>query len=357
MYVYIDESGPFVTFPEARNSVSCVAALVIPESVHDQLLQQFAQLRRQWGFADDEVKGSLLTEPQFDAAIRAVYDTQSAFIRIAAIDMGLHTVTMIKEHRRKQAELLRLPMDDCFHPELVKHWCVLADQINGLVPQLYVQSVMLTKLILSVIQTSTLLYSQLEPPALGCFAWTIDAKDRPVTPSETLWKTLVLPFVEDESLKRGVIFLNEGNYSYFAQFENPDLPSAPDHLREAVQHPDKPFSSFSANRVLADLQFLDSRSSLGLQLVDVLANCFRRAANNRLQPEGWKSLGSIIVSDPRTNLALEMLTLSDAIERFYPFKDMPYSDILDHIARNSRGYLIKADSPAGAREPDNKAIR
>jgi len=340
MHIYIDESGPFVTFPEARNSVSCVTALVVPESVHDQLLQQFAQLRRQWGFTDGEVKGSLLKETQFDAAVRAVYDTHSAFIRISTIDMGLHTTTMIKEHQRKQAELLRQSMDDRFHPELVKQVCVLADQINGLAPQLYVQSVMLTKLILSVIQTSTLLYSQLEPPALGCFAWAIDAKHRHITPAETLWKTLVLPFVEAESLKSGVIFLKEGNYSYFAQFENPDLPSAPDHLREAVQHPDKPFSSFSANRVLADLQFIDSRSSLGLQLVDVLANCFRRAANNRLQPKGWRSLGSIIVRDPRTNLAIETLTLSDAVAKFCFVRDMSYSDILEHIARSSRSYLL-----------------
>ncbi len=341
MHIYIDESGPFVTFPEARNSVSCVTALVVPESVHDQLLQQFAQLRRQWGFTNGEVKGSRLTEPQFDSAIRAVYDTQSAFIRIAAIDMGLHTIAMIKEHRKRQAELVRQPMDDRFHPELVKQMCVLADQINGLAPQLYVQSTMLTKLVFSVIQTSTLLYSQLEPPALGCFAWTIDAKGRHVTPAEKLWKTLVLPFVEAESLKSRVIFLTEGNYSYFAKFENPDLPSAPDHLREAVQHPNEHFSSFSANQVLSDLQFIDSRSSLGLQLVDVLANCFRRAANNRLQPKGWQNLGNIVVRDPRTNLAFEMAMLSDAIARFYPFRNMPYADILDHIARNSRGYLIR----------------
>jgi hypothetical protein len=341
MYIYIDESGPFVTFPEARNSVSCVTALVIPESVHDQLLHQFAQLKRQWGFADDEVKGSLLTEPQFDAVIRAVYNTQSAFIRITAIDMGLHTVAMIKEHQTKQSDLLRKSMDDRFHPELVKQVYALADQINGLAPQLYVQSAMLTKLILSVIRTGTLLYSQLEPPALGRFTWAIDAKNHDITPSEILWKTLVLPFLQDESLKRGVIFLREGDYSYFAQFENPDLPSVPDHLREAVHHPDKPLSSFSVNLVLADLRFLDSRSNLGLQLVDVLANCFRRAANNRLQPAGWNRLGNIIVRDPRTNLTLEMLTLSDAIERFYPCKDMPYRGILDHIARNSRGCLIR----------------
>jgi len=340
MYIYIDESGPFVTFPEARNSVSCVTALVVPESVHGQLLQQFDQLRRQWGFIDGEVKGSSLKEPQFDAAIRAVYDTQRAFIRIAAIDMGLHTTAMIEEHRRKQAELLRQPMDDRFHPELVKQVCGLADQIKRLAPQLYVQSVMLTKLVFSVIQTSTLLYSQLEPPALGCFAWTIDAKHRHVTPAETLWKTLVLRFVEAESLRNRVIFLNEGNYFYFNQFENPDLPSAPDHLREAIQHPDEPFRSFNVNRVLAELRFIDSRSSLGLQLVDVLASCFRRAANNRLQPNGWQSLGSIIVREPRTNLAIETLTLSNAVATFYQVRDMPYSEKLEHFQRSSRSYLL-----------------
>lgn len=340
MHIYIDEAGSFTTFPESHSSISCVAALIVPESVHDTLFTEFETRVRRLGFTNAEIKGRLLSEPYFDESIRAVYNTQRAFLRIAAIDMGLHTVSMIEEHKKRQAERLREQMDDRFSPALVKQVYGLASQIEELVPQLYVESVLLTRLIASVIQTGTLLFSQVESASLGRFSWRVDAKDRRVTKYEELWRTLILPFLQSETLRSPMIFLSEGNYSHFAPFENPDLPVAPDHLRAAVACPNEIFSTFSVSRIMTDLQFVDSSSSLGLQLADVLANCFRRASNQHLQRQGWENLGRIIARDPRTDLALELCALSDAVPRFYPFDDMPYAHTHDHIAKTSRGYLI-----------------
>jgi hypothetical protein len=103
LYIYIDESGTFNCFREARSSVSCVAALVIPESVHDSLLQEFERLAQSWGLGGQEVKGRLLNEHQFDQAIDLVYQTQRAFLRITAVDIGLHTETLIGDHKARQA--------------------------------------------------------------------------------------------------------------------------------------------------------------------------------------------------------------------------------------------------------------
>ncbi len=342
MHIYIDEAGSFTCFSEARSSISCVVALVVPESVHDSLLEEFEKLTQKWTFRDEEVKGRLLREPHFDEAIRLVFRTGGAFLRISAIDMGIHTVPLVEDHKRRQAERLRSAMDERFSKSLVEQIQHLAGQVEDLAPQLYVESTLLTQLVVSIIQTATLLYSQLEPPALGRFSWRIDAKDRSTTEYEELWRVLVLPFVQSASLRAPMIFLTEGDYSYFAPFENPDLPSSPEHLRGAVPHPDETFSAFSVNRVMtSDLEFADSKSSLGLQLVDVLASCFRRACNQRLQPEGWKHLGRIIVRDPQTDLAVQLCSLSDAIPIFYPSRDMPYAQTLDHIADTSRGYLIR----------------
>jgi hypothetical protein len=341
MQIYIDEAGSFTTFREPRSSISCVAALVVPESVHDRLLDQFQTLIRSWRFSNSEVKGRLLSEHHFDETILTVYNTQRAFLRIAAIDMGLHTVAMIEDHKKRQAERLRAPMDRRFSPALVKQVHRLASQIQELAPQLYVEFVLLTDLVVSVIQTSTLLFSQLEPPSLSCFSWHIDAKDRRVTKYEELWRNLVLPFIQSQTLRSPMIFLTEGDYSYFTPFENPDLPTAPNHLWDAVVYPNETFSSFSVNKIMADLQFADSHSSLGLQLVDVLASCFRRASNQHLQQQAWQNLGRIIVRDPRTDLALQICSLSDGVPRFYPFHDMSYAQTLDHIAKTSRGYLIR----------------
>ena len=245
MRIYIDEAGSFTTFSETRSSISCVAALVVPESVHDKLLADFETLSGSWRVSNAEVKGRLLSENHFDQTICTVYDTRFAFLRVAAIDMGLHTVAMIEDHKKRQAERLRKPMDDRFNPAFVDHVCGLASQIQNLAPQLYVEFFLLTQLVASVIQTSTLLFSQLEPSCLSCFSWRVDAKDRQVTKYEELWKTLVLPFLESQTLRSQMIFLAEGDYSYFTPFENPDLPTAPDHLRDTVKFPDETFSSFS----------------------------------------------------------------------------------------------------------------
>jgi hypothetical protein len=223
--------------------------LIIPESIHDHLLKRFQQLATRWGFVGSEVKGRLLNEEQFAQLIGLVYDTQRAFLRVAAVDMGLHTEAMIADHKRRQVERLREPMDERFHPSAVTQVFNLASQLEGLAPQLYVETVLLTELVMSVIQTATLLYSQLEPATLSRFCWRVDAKDKSITAAERLWKTLVLPFIQSATLKDRIIFLTEGDYSHFAPFENSDFPAAPVHLQEAVQRPDETFSSFSVNRV------------------------------------------------------------------------------------------------------------
>lgn len=341
MLIYIDEAGSFTTFPESRNSISCVAALVIADSVHGKLLEEYQRLVKQWGLGSTEVKGRFLSERHFEETIRTVFQSQGAFLRVAAIDIGIHTLGMIDGHKKRQAEQLRKPMDNRFNPEFIEQVYRLASEIEELPPQLYVQFILLTQLVVSVIQTSTLLFSQLEPSSLSKFCWRVDAKDRQVTKHEQLWKTLVLPFIQSATLRSQIIFLTEGDYSYFKRFENPDQPTAPEHLRDTVAKPDEKFSSFSVNKVLEDLQFVDSRSSIGVQLVDVLANCFRRASNHRLQEKGWQNLGRIIVRDPRTDLALEICSLSHGVTEFYSFHDMPYAKTLDHIAKTSRGYLIR----------------
>lgn len=346
MRIYIDESGTFACFPEARNSVSCVAALVVPETVHEYLMTEFSSAATSWGFASKEVKGRLLNEDQFDQAIRLVLKTGWAFLRIAAIDVGLHTNAMIEDHKRRQADIFRASMDERFAEPVVNQVHEFADRIEALPNQLYVESVLLTEIVASVIQTSSLWFSQVDPPALGKFAWSVDAKDRKPTEYENLWRFLVLPGVQDIFLQSQAIFMTEGDYSHFAPYENPGLPEAPIHLKNALANPKESFSSFSVNRIMEDLEFKDSEQDPGLQLVDVLGNCFRRACNQRLQRAGWSNLGFVIMRDPRTDLALQLCTLSHAIPRFYPFEDMPYASTLDEIASKARSYLAPGFSPS-----------
>lgn len=341
MHIYIDESGSFACFPEARNSISCVTALVVPESEHDSLMNEYDALRKTWGSCGEELKGRDLAEKQFAEVVNLVSSSRRTFIRIEAIDIGLHTKAIIKDHQSRQAARICAHLGDHLKRSLVDDFRRVSAQLESLPEQLYVQLILLTNLVHSVIRTATILYSQIDPPALGKFWWHIDAKDRKSTSYEELWRSLVCPFLQAISLKSPMPFLKEGDYSYFARFDNPDLPSAPEHLRQALHAPDQTFSSFDVKKVMTEnLEFAKSKQSIGIGLVDVLCNCFRRAVHNRLQPFGWMNFGKLIVRDPCDQAGIMLKLLSSSIPRFYPFKTLPYAPVIKQISACSRGCLI-----------------
>lgn len=72
MFVFIDESGPFVIPAQSATALSCVGALIVPDSSCAGLKQRLGLLGRQWGFVG-EIKGSKLNESQaFDVIIDVI---------------------------------------------------------------------------------------------------------------------------------------------------------------------------------------------------------------------------------------------------------------------------------------------
>ena len=60
MLIFVDESGSF-TMPQAgKRNLSCVGALIVPETVHNDLISDFVNLRNTWGESQQEVKGYAL---------------------------------------------------------------------------------------------------------------------------------------------------------------------------------------------------------------------------------------------------------------------------------------------------------
>src|SRR2546428_2105511 len=103
-HIYIDEAGSFTTFRETRSSISCVAALVVPESVHDKLLADFQTLSRSWRVPNAEGKGRPLSGHHLDETTSSGYYNQRGFLRIAAIYKGPHTLAHINDPNKKPAK-------------------------------------------------------------------------------------------------------------------------------------------------------------------------------------------------------------------------------------------------------------
>jgi len=345
VYIYIDESGPFAVPQGGGSSVCCVAALTIPESIHASVLEGFGRIVQGWGPGPAEPKGRLLNERRIDRLITYLGNFD-VVLTLVAIDLGLHSDAVIRQHKLAQSAAIRHSADGPEHFQSLRDSLdVEATRLESIANPLYVQSFVLTELVELAVQTTTLHYAQTEPSALGSFRWRIDAKDKRRTEYEDLWQGLILPMLQSASLRRGLITIEGFDYSAMEWFSNPVEPDAPPHLRHDRVRQGEEFHSFDARKLMGDLAFVDSHLEPGLQLVDILASAYRRAFNGTLRERGWRRLGKLLIRDIRSGHAPEYVTLHPRTVRPMRVGAMPYGIIARQMDRDARAWEVSARRP------------
>jgi hypothetical protein len=333
MYIYIDESGIFANPSDKDKALSCVVALIIPEQYQKYIFKRFKHLKVSWGIGSGEPKGSKLDEKQIAYVISILKD-YDVFVKACGIDIGVHTNAQITAHKQGQAENMTKHVTPEYHPNIVRELEELKERYLQLSNQLYVQSVLLTVLVQSVIRIATLYYCQRDPFTLSHFRWVIDAKADNLTDYEDLWSFVVMPFCESDSLSKPMAFLKGGDYTWFDRNFNLDMATAPKHLQPFIkkESQNEPFRAFDAKKVLSEHRsFESSENNLGLQIVDILVNAIRRALHGNLQINGWGDLGRLMVSPEKNKNAMEMVALhSEAVPR------MPYGGIIKYFDKLSK---------------------
>jgi len=168
--------------------------------------------------------------------------------------------------------------------------------------QLFIQAELTMTLMLSAVQIATLYFVQRKPEELGEVAWIVDRKGHALTEMEETWSTLILPMSENYFMKKPLISLKGADYSHFARYEtDPTLDAT---MARHIEWLDATYGKrerrgtvINAKRLLTEqVQFVDSKDSLGIQLADMLATLLRRALNNHLQKSGWGNFGKLVVS-------------------------------------------------------------
>ena len=339
MRIYIDESGTF-TIPTAKpSSVSSVAGLVIPEVVHDEVLERFAQFKRDWGLPSGELKGRNLDEPQISDLIARLSRFDLVF-EVTAIDMGMQTVDGLTAHRLSQAQKLTENLTPQHKLPLVQSIKDFRAQLERLSNQLYAQAVATFGLISHIIQKATLYYVQRLPRELGAFYWTIDAKEKKqVSNYDQLWSTLVLPFLQSKSFRNPLIQLAGADYSAFERFCHSE-PAPPAYRRPAVGDR-SPWEYVDVKKVLKeDFAFSFPSATPGLQLVDALTNAIRRAMNGNLQPDGWAGIGRLMVQSEGGNQVIQLIDLSGGNPPRVQGRAPAYVRVIQHIERTAKRMLV-----------------
>jgi len=292
MHVFIDESGSFIPLGGKKSAVSAVGALVIPTGKVSDVLDDYSRVRGRFRKVGAEVKGSALDENEILQVI-SLLTRYDVLFEATVADFGMHSRSDVRGFQELQAVKVTEHLTDKHHPNLVRQVRALRDDLAALPEQLFTHSLLLMDLIDRVARHATLYYVQRVPEELGSFEWVVDAKDQQITPSEELWRNLIMPVMQTRSLHDPLAMLEGADYSHFDQFlteldPNEELPA------EAPQRQSGRGIDLNA-LVGRHLRFADSRDELGLELVDILTNALTRAMNGRLQPLGWSELGSLMI--------------------------------------------------------------
>ena len=304
VHVYIDESGSFSIPKRARGpSVSCVGALTIPTAQHDEIITEFRELSRTWPNEKGEIKGRLLQEEHFDAAL-AFYASRGILLEAVAIDLGTHDTAAILRHKLGAAENILKNRSDRMHPRLQKELKSMTSTMHAISVPEYVQMVVTTTVVESVFRTNFRWLPLTAPRELSSFAWIIDGKQLAPTKMERLWSKICLPWLQSRSLNEPLVTITNGDFSYLPADVARELPEAPKHLASHIRQPARPFEYFEIKTILRTPTFANSVNHVGLQMADLAISAVRRGMMGNLGHSGWGRLGSLLVrrSDARADV-------------------------------------------------------
>jgi hypothetical protein len=338
LHIFIDETGTFTGIGQP-NSISMIGALIVPDARLRSLEREYSKIRKYLPQESGEVKGKRLGESDIAKLIPALRHHDAIF-EVIAIDLGLHTESGIRKNQAERAEAMTNALSDQHHQSLIDAVWKARRELENYSLQLNIQSAMTFEIMRTILEHSTLYFSQRRPEELGNFHWVIDAKgdrDTP-TPWEKWWSTFIKPALQTKLATNPIGAIKCGDYSHMTRFHMTELSEF--HKRVLKPKPDGP-PPLDLGKVLSESIRFSYEVEPGLELVDILTNATRRALRGSLQQEGWRDIPSLIIQRQPQDIAL--ISLDEAVP---DAARLPYGKIVKAFdigarsmltARNKRG--------------------
>jgi hypothetical protein len=338
MDIRIDESGGFIAQGPGANRISAVGALVLPSRELDDIYSEYTALRTSFPqTGDGEVKGSGLSESDVAATISLLERFDVLFEAVVS-DVASHRRRDIVGFQQQQVDVLRRSVGEEHHPELVEEVNQMATSLRKLSPQLFVQHQMTLALLDRVLRHAPLYLVQRKPEELGSFTWIVDAKGDQLTTYEKLWSQLILPSQQARTARDPHPIVEGADYSHFERF-----------LLDETGIGDPPYEpldkagvrSIDGRKLLMDLSFEDSRTELGLELVDVATNALARALNGHLKRAGWTGLGRLMIRKRSQTLRMVAFKAQKADHGKTYFMPDRYRGVVQELERTAKALMAQ----------------
>lgn len=308
--IYIDESGSFVSAP-AEGSWNVVAALAAPESARRVIENAIKTLKLASSTPKSgEVKLNALTESQYLNFLHDLAKTH-ALLFATATDAGLNSPDRVARHQQIQVAKVRENIPRMRFEGGRQGVTLLANQLEGISPQLYAQLVCQVDLLHDVVRRSINYFAQRIPGTLSEFRWRIDQKNTSKTNYEDAFEKIAPALLQTRSFREPGARVEGFNYRHFTQYEFPEG-KAPDYLE--VEYGVRVEHALNVQKLIrGNLKFEDSRQSVGIQAADLLASGVRRclrggfASNNAVA----EALGRLTLQNEREKFPVHLVGFSD----------------------------------------------
>lgn len=306
--IFVDESGNF-SLSAKPDSWCAIAAYVSPEKDRRNLGDLISALRRECG-GGLEVKLPQIEEHRY---LRFLEDLRllDGIGFAAGIDVSLHTADAVAQHRDQQATKVEENKDRMHYEEARRGLIETAALIRALPIQLYTQLVCQIQLFHSVITGAPLYYSQRIPQTLGSFRWRVDRKDTIPTAYEKAFRTILPALLQTKSFRDPMPMLEGADYRYFERFSY-SAETMPRYLEEEYGHPPLDSASNIGMIVGENFQLVDSKSTPGVQVADLLASGVRRLLRGGFSnaPRAAALLGANMLQRAKRTPPVQLISLS-----------------------------------------------
>lgn len=311
MNIFIDESGTFVSAP-SRGAWSAVAAFVSSEP--DRKLKTVLNKlkRRCRGNNFSEIKLKDIEESDYFQFLHEIAVLEGTLF-CTATDAGCNDLDTLRRHQERQAEAVLAHVDKMKYESGREALRILSKQLANLSPQLYAQLYCQVHLINDTVSRMIPFFVQRNPRTLSMFRWRVDQKNTSKTKFEEAFEKITPALLQTMSIDEPLIMIKGLDYSYMADFIYRDG-EAPEYLSEVYGIEVK--SGINIQKIIrADMKFIDSKESVGIQVADLLASGIRRCLRGGFQKNDKAAylLGKLMVQAVQNHPPLNLIGFKDGV--------------------------------------------
>lgn len=311
MYIFIDESGSFTSKGASYGSWNVVAAYFVPETENRKIQNYLKKLKIQSGYkSTEEVKLGKLKETDYFQFLENLARLNSILFATAT-DASLNLQEKVETHKLTQAEAIMVNYPRMKHQGGKDAVIYQADQIRNLSNVLYMQLTCQINLLHSVLDRGIPYFIQRYPNSLRFFRWRVDEKN---SNFEDLLKKLGLDLLQSWSIENPMYKLDWCDYRPMKKFmyEEGDMPQyLIDEFPEL-----KNAEGFDIKKIIRDdIQFVDSKAHLGVQVVDLLVSGVRRCLKGQFEDnlKASELLGALMVKQEGNKPPINLISFGDEL--------------------------------------------